>query len=131
VLHELPMVFTSDGAPLAGTFVRDSVSLSVRERCVVVTGSWLTVKEQMALVDDARTDSGKYLYEWSFRAEALPGQGFGIDHFRKEFHLDSRKAQQDQRRHKRRQPVRSRRRSSFAAKFHEEISVSHLTHWRR
>jgi fermentation-respiration switch protein FrsA (DUF1100 family) len=50
MLHELPMVFTSHGAPLAGTLVRDSVSLSARQRCVVVTGSWLTVKEQMALV---------------------------------------------------------------------------------
>jgi len=50
MLHEFPMVFTSDGVPLAGTFVRDAVSLSARRRCVVVTGSWLTVKEQMALV---------------------------------------------------------------------------------
>jgi hypothetical protein len=44
------MVFTSDGVPLAGTFFRDSASLSERQRCVVVTGSWLNVKEQMALV---------------------------------------------------------------------------------
>jgi fermentation-respiration switch protein FrsA (DUF1100 family) len=50
MLHELPLVFTSDGVPLAGTLVRDSASLSARQRCVVVTGSWLTVKEQMALV---------------------------------------------------------------------------------
>jgi dienelactone hydrolase len=50
MLHELPMVFISDGVPLAGTFVRNSASLSARQRCVVVTGSWLTVKEQMALV---------------------------------------------------------------------------------
>src|SRR4029453_17232582 len=50
MLHELPMVFTSDGVPLAGTFVRNSASLSARQRCVVVTGSWLNVKEQMALV---------------------------------------------------------------------------------
>jgi dienelactone hydrolase len=44
------MVFTSDGVPLAGTFVRNSASLRTRKRCVVVTGSWLNVKEQMALV---------------------------------------------------------------------------------
>ena len=50
MLHELPVVFTSDGVPLAGTFVRNSTSLSARQRCVVVTGSWLNVKEQMALV---------------------------------------------------------------------------------
>jgi fermentation-respiration switch protein FrsA (DUF1100 family) len=49
-LRELPMVFTSDGVPLAGIFVRDSASLNTRQRCVVVTGSWLNVKEQMALV---------------------------------------------------------------------------------
>jgi len=50
MLYELPMVFTSDGAALAGTLVRKSASLSARQRCVVVTGSWLNVKEQMALV---------------------------------------------------------------------------------
>ncbi len=50
MLHELPVVFTSDGVPLVGTFVRNSASLSARQRCVVVTGSWLTIKEQMALV---------------------------------------------------------------------------------
>ena len=50
MLYELPMVFTSDGAPLAGTLVRNSASLSARQRCVVVTGSWLNVKEQTALV---------------------------------------------------------------------------------
>jgi fermentation-respiration switch protein FrsA (DUF1100 family) len=49
MLHELPMIFTSDGVPLAGTFVRNSTSLSALQRCVVVTGSWLNVKEQMAL----------------------------------------------------------------------------------
>jgi uncharacterized protein len=47
--HELPMVFASDGMPLVGTLVRNSASLTARQRCVVVTGSWLTVKEQMAL----------------------------------------------------------------------------------
>jgi uncharacterized protein len=50
MLHERPMVFTSDGTPLAGTIVSDSASLERRRRCVVVTGSWLNVKEQMALV---------------------------------------------------------------------------------
>jgi uncharacterized protein len=50
MLHELPLFFTSDGAPLAGILVRNSASLSARQRCVVVTGSWLNVKEQMALV---------------------------------------------------------------------------------
>ena len=50
MLYELPMVFTSDGAPLAGTLVRNSASLSARQRCVVVTGSWLNVKEQMAII---------------------------------------------------------------------------------
>jgi fermentation-respiration switch protein FrsA (DUF1100 family) len=50
MLYELLMVFTSDGVPLAGTLVRNSASLGARQRCVVVTGSWLNVKEQMALV---------------------------------------------------------------------------------
>jgi uncharacterized protein len=50
MLYELPMVFTSDGVPLAGTLVRNTASLSARQRCVVVTGSWLNVKEQMAII---------------------------------------------------------------------------------
>lgn len=50
MLHDLPIVFTSDGVPLAGTLIRNTASVSERQRCVVVTGSWLNVKEQMALV---------------------------------------------------------------------------------
>src|SRR5262245_42025054 len=71
MLHELPMVFTSDGAPLAGTFVRDSVSLSARQRCIVVTGSWLTVKEQMALV------YARALAERGFTAFTFDFSGWG------------------------------------------------------
>jgi hypothetical protein len=48
MLHELPAVFSSDGHMLHGTFFRRSESLSARAPCVVVTGSWLNVKEQMA-----------------------------------------------------------------------------------
>ncbi|HZN60881.1 MAG TPA: alpha/beta fold hydrolase [Planctomycetota bacterium] len=49
MLHEIPMVFTSDGVPLVGTLVRKAGVLGARQRGVVVTGSWLNVKEQMAL----------------------------------------------------------------------------------
>jgi uncharacterized protein len=43
-------VFTSDGIPLAGTFHLGSPALSERRPAVLVSGSWLNVKEQMATV---------------------------------------------------------------------------------
>ena len=48
MLHQLPIVFSSQGIPLHGTLFRNTESLEARQRCVVVTGSWLNVKEQMA-----------------------------------------------------------------------------------
>jgi len=71
MLYELPMVFTSDGAPLAGTLVRNSASLSARQRCIVVTGSWLNVKEQMALV------YARALAERGFTAFTFDFSGWG------------------------------------------------------
>src|SRR5262245_23748201 len=50
MLHEQNFVFTSDGVPLAGRFFRNTSSFAARQRSVVVTGSWLNVKEQMATV---------------------------------------------------------------------------------
>ena len=47
-MREIPAVFSSEGHLLHGTFFRTSESLSERAPCVVVTGSWLNVKEQMA-----------------------------------------------------------------------------------
>jgi uncharacterized protein len=47
-IHEIPVVFHSGGVPLAGRFFRRATSLAVAGPAVIVTGSWLTVKEQMA-----------------------------------------------------------------------------------
>jgi uncharacterized protein len=69
--YELPLVFTSDGAPLAGTLVRNPASLSARQRCVVVTGSWLNVKEQMAMV------YARALAERGFTAFTFDFSGWG------------------------------------------------------
>lgn len=44
----IPVVFTSNGVPLSGRFYRDTTSLATSQPTVIVTGSWLTVKEQMA-----------------------------------------------------------------------------------
>jgi hypothetical protein len=49
MILETPIVFHSQGVPLAGLFVRVEPDVTVRQRAVVVTGSWLTVKEQMPL----------------------------------------------------------------------------------
>lgn len=43
-----PIVFTSNGTTLAGRIHRPTADLTTRSPVVLVTGSWLTVKEQMA-----------------------------------------------------------------------------------
>lgn len=43
----LQIVFHSSSVPLAGCFHRNTNSLETRQPVVIVTGSWLTVKEQM------------------------------------------------------------------------------------
>jgi uncharacterized protein len=42
-----PVVFISNGVPIAGRVHRQSDDLAQRQPTVLVTGSWLTVKEQM------------------------------------------------------------------------------------
>lgn len=43
-----PIMFTSQGDPLFGVLYRDTESLAERQPAVIVTGTWLSVKEQMA-----------------------------------------------------------------------------------
>lgn len=50
VAREIPLVFHSHGDALAGRFLRPVDDVTTRTPCVIVTGSWLTVKEQMASV---------------------------------------------------------------------------------
>jgi fermentation-respiration switch protein FrsA (DUF1100 family) len=50
VQHEFDVAFHSHGVRLAGRFIRNTDDFSLRQPTVVVTGSWLTVKEQMPLV---------------------------------------------------------------------------------
>jgi uncharacterized protein len=80
MLHEYPMVFTSDGVPLAGTLVRSSGSLTERQRCVVVTGSWLNVKEQMALVY-ARALAERGLTAFTFDFSGWGASGGALRHW--------------------------------------------------
>jgi dienelactone hydrolase len=46
-VFEFPMVFPAGGASLVGRLYRNVDDLSTPQPAVVVTGSWLTVKEQM------------------------------------------------------------------------------------
>jgi uncharacterized protein len=48
--HEFSTVFPSDGVPLFGTFHRNVAAFDEPQPAVVVSGSWLNVKEQMATV---------------------------------------------------------------------------------
>ena len=47
-IFEFPMVFPADGASLMGRVYRNVDELVTPQPAVVVTGAWLTVKEQMA-----------------------------------------------------------------------------------
>ena len=49
MLIETPFLFPSSNAILSGTMVRESARVGSRQIGVIVTGSWLTVKEQMPL----------------------------------------------------------------------------------
>src|SRR4029453_18430738 len=46
-VFEFPMVFPADGVSLVGRVYRNVDDLATPQPAVVVTGSWLTVKEQM------------------------------------------------------------------------------------
>src|SRR5690349_488449 len=47
-VHRFPFIIFSAGTPLAATLHRNVDNLSAPQPTVVVSGSWLTVKEQMA-----------------------------------------------------------------------------------
>lgn len=68
---ELPLIFHSDGVPLVGRFIRNNDRLSERQPAVIVTGSWLTVKEQMPTV------YARALAERGFTAFIFDFSGFG------------------------------------------------------
>ncbi len=47
MVESMPVVFTSDGVPLSGCFYRNESALGSKQPTVLVTGSWLTVQDQM------------------------------------------------------------------------------------
>ena len=47
MVQEIPVVFHSSGVPLAGMIYRNTDDLNDLQPAVVITGAWLTVKEQM------------------------------------------------------------------------------------
>jgi hypothetical protein len=69
--HEFPMVFHSQGVPLAARVFRNLESLGVRQPGVIAMGSWLTVKEQMATTYALR------LAERGYTAFVFDFSGFG------------------------------------------------------
>lgn len=71
MLHETPVVFHSQGVPLSGRILRNTASLTERQPAVIVIGSWLTVKEQMA------TTYGRRLAESGCTAFVFDFTGFG------------------------------------------------------
>lgn len=68
---EIPVVFPGGDAMLSGRIVRGTADLAAREIGVLVTGSWLTVKEQMPLVYARR------LAELGYTAFVFDFAGFG------------------------------------------------------
>jgi uncharacterized protein len=68
---ELPVVFHSQGVPLIGRVFRNTASLDARQPAVIITGSWLTVKEQMP------TTYARRLAEAGYTAFVFDFSGFG------------------------------------------------------
>lgn len=71
VAFETPVVFQSQGVPLVGLILRDRANLIDRQPGVVITGSWLTVKEQMPILYARR------LARLGFTALVFDFAGFG------------------------------------------------------
>lgn len=68
---DLPVVFHSHGVSLAGRFIRNTESTRERQPAVIITGSWLTVKEQMPMTYAHR------LVEHGYTAFIFDFAGFG------------------------------------------------------
>lgn len=71
MIFEEPVVFHSQGVPLVGRFLRNSERARPRGPLVVCMGSWLTVKEQMAMTYARR------LAELGYAAFVFDFSGFG------------------------------------------------------
>jgi hypothetical protein len=74
MIDETPVIFHSHGVPLLGRFLRNTRSLQDRQPAVIVMGSWLTVKEQMAMT------YGWKLAEAGYTAFTFDFAGFGQSH---------------------------------------------------
>ena len=71
MVHSYRTLFFSDGVPLVGRFYRNTQSFFTRQPAVIVTGAWLTVKEQMPAVYAGR------LAELGYTAFTFDFAGFG------------------------------------------------------
>ncbi len=71
MIQEIPVVFHSHGVPLSARFLRNDRSLQDREPAIIVIGSWLTVKEQMAAT------YARKLAEAGYTAFTFDFAGFG------------------------------------------------------
>ena len=74
MIYETPVIFHSRGVSLSGRFLRNRQTLRDRQPAVIVIGSWLTVKEQMA------TTYGRKLAEAGYTAFTFDFAGFGESH---------------------------------------------------
>ncbi|MEM1308132.1 MAG: alpha/beta hydrolase [Cyanobacteria bacterium P01_H01_bin.153] len=68
---EIDVVFHSSGTPMAGRFLRNTEDVTEQQPCILITGSWLTVKEQMPTV------YAKRLVEQGYTAFIYDFRGFG------------------------------------------------------
>ncbi len=71
MLYEWPIIFLAHGVPLVGRFYRKTQRIDERQPGVIVTGSWLTVKEQMPAV------YARKLAEAGYTAFTFDFTGFG------------------------------------------------------
>ena len=75
-VFEFPMVFPADGASLVGRVYRNVDELVTPQPAVVVSGAWLTVKEQMARTYALRlADQGMTAFTFDFTGFGQSGGG--------------------------------------------------------
>jgi hypothetical protein len=74
MIFDSPCLFHSQGVPLAGRLFRNTGSLLQRQPALIVMGSWLTVKEQMA------STYARKLAALGYTCLAFDFAGFGQSH---------------------------------------------------
>jgi len=71
MIHQFPIIFPSGATPLAGCFYRNTTQPDQRQPAIVITGSWLTVRNRWRMNMPASS------LRWVIRCSPSTFAGFG------------------------------------------------------